>query len=1451
MARRWIGALLAALVHGLAAAAVVVPVVDTVPLAGHVLPALSEAKSAATHDGASEPMTLTVVLRYRDQAGFDRYLADVYDQASPIYRKFLGVQEIADRFGPSRDDYAAVEAFFVEQGFTLAEGSANRMTLTLRGTRAAAERALSVRIDDYALDKRTFHANDTEPRLPAGIASRVEAIVGLSNLATPRPQWNALVKAIQKAFWQLCKLIEGPLPTQLAKGYGGTPTSQCGAEPTLVAAPEMKTGGPLAAPVPWGLATGNGQKVGIVAFDSFLTSDVADYLALRGYPAGQIGKLSQVHVNGGASLGADQSEVLLDIATIMTIATGASVVVYDGPFTGAGTSFQSIFNAMINGNVTVISNSWAYCEDQTTLADVTSIDTLFKTAAAAGISVFNATGDSGSTCLDGSANTITVPAGSPNATSVGGTSLTTGPGGVYVSETWWNGATTTPQTGQGGYGVSKFFARPAYQNGLTASAMRSIPDVAVNADPVTGSFICQASAGGCPTGALFGGTSVAAPIFAAFSAIMNEAHGTNLGLLNPAIYPLAATNAFHAAAALGSDFAHVGLGSPNINLIHLALSGQTAGVPVAATSSVVPYADGYSPVLEADIPRPPADGTTPIYVVVSLRDANGNMVSGKSITLAKNAGSSAVITPASGVSSVANGAFVFTVTNTTPEEVTFTATDTTDGVVLTPQKVTYAVPTATSGSISASPTNVVNNGVATTTITVTLRDAQNRPTPGKFIALSQAGGHSIVSGPSPAVTDATGQIQFTATNLLAETVVYTAVDVTDGNLAVPGSASVVYGGQGSFTCVSATPPTAAAGYTLTPFSTGYINQNFFYGNVNWGCRGVQNPAFTVDGAVLTTNFIDGAVYRLPMTGGIADSGAKIATLGPSLFQPVTGKDGRTYAYRGATTGNFTTGAIYEIDAVSGATLRTVLAGLTCPTGLAVDPLSGDLFYADSCFGAGADDPNVYRIANPASASPTKSIYYTLTATPDGWLAFAPDGTLFIPQLVTSSAPVLRITGTDKPQPATSSPVPGLDTIYWVTVGEALPGGAAKSLIVLQGTTIKLADITTNPPTFTDLINNGPGSGIVGPDGCLYIGGVDIVYKLAPSSGGCGFVRPVAVPSLALSPSVATAAQGAQQTMTARFVGVAPAAGTDVVFSITGANVRTLLANTDATGKASVTYAGVLTGSDTVRASATVGATTFNSNTATITWAAGKHATAISLNPSPSAGTLGTPLALRAQLVDISVTPNAPIAGATVSLALGASSCSGVTDAQGFAACAVTAGTPGNLVLSAVFAGNATHAASSASAQATILAGLSSLSAAPASVDFGTVDVASTSGTVPIQFTNTGGSPYTLATLAITGAQAADFLVQAGSGACVAGVPIAAGASCTVYVAFRPAAPGLRVATLALTDGSGAPAATVPLAGTGAAGPVEVVQVPTLGGWALALLALLLAAFAGGALRRTA
>jgi len=64
---------------------------------------------------------------------------------------------------------------------------------------------------------------------------------------------------------------------------------------------------------------------------------------------------------------------------------------------------------------------------------------------------------------------------------------------------------------------------------------------------------------------------------------------------------------------MGSDFQHVGLGSPNVNLLHLALTGGTAGAFSVAKSTVAAYP-----------PTVVADGQTQAGVVVSLLDANGN-----------------------------------------------------------------------------------------------------------------------------------------------------------------------------------------------------------------------------------------------------------------------------------------------------------------------------------------------------------------------------------------------------------------------------------------------------------------------------------------------------------------------------------------------------------------------------------------------------------------------------------------------------------------------------------------------------------------------------------------------------------------------------------------------------------------------------------------------------------
>ena len=75
------------------------------------------------------------MLKHTDQAGFDKYLHDVYDRNSPLFSHFLKPTEVSDRFGPSQGAYNEILDYFTAYGFKLIAGSANRMTLTVSGTR--------------------------------------------------------------------------------------------------------------------------------------------------------------------------------------------------------------------------------------------------------------------------------------------------------------------------------------------------------------------------------------------------------------------------------------------------------------------------------------------------------------------------------------------------------------------------------------------------------------------------------------------------------------------------------------------------------------------------------------------------------------------------------------------------------------------------------------------------------------------------------------------------------------------------------------------------------------------------------------------------------------------------------------------------------------------------------------------------------------------------------------------------------------------------------------------------------------------------------------------------------------------------------------------------------------------------------------------------------------------
>ena len=486
---------------------------------------------------------------------------------------------------------------------------------------------------------------------------------------------------------------------------------------------------------------------------------------------------------------------------------------------------------------------------------------------------------------------------------------------------------------------------------------------------------------------------------------------------------------------------------------------------------------------------------------------------------------------------------------------------------------------------------------------MTLHDALGQPSPGKRITLSQDG-RSVVVGPDPPVTDAGGQIAFTATNGVEEIVTYTAVDETDGALPVPGTAVVTFTGAAAGSCV--VPPSPADGYTLTSFANGFAAYPFFYGNVNWGCAGASDPAFDAEGNAYVVHFPTGALYKFGANGGSAV--APLATgLGPTLGKPAFGRDGRLYATHGATTGDFFTGDVVELDPVTGAQLRVLASNLTCPGALATDPLSGDLFFDDICYGAGSDNASLFRLTDPGDTDPDRPTevvtYATLPATPNGKVAFAPDGTIYVNVGYLNPQPaIVSVTGTDQPQPAIITTVPDIWSFYWVNVGATLPDGGARSLIVLQsgavGTDLNLIDITTDPVQTTTLAHD-IGAGTIGADGCLYTATADTVYRIAPASGPCDFATTNPSPTLVLTPRNVTPdpTQGSVQTLTVTFDNIVVPADTTVLLQVNGANTQSQLLRTDANGVATFAYRGRFAGDDVVTAYAYTDVAMLTSNVA--------------------------------------------------------------------------------------------------------------------------------------------------------------------------------------------------------------------------------------------------------------
>jgi uncharacterized repeat protein (TIGR01451 family) len=469
-------------------------------LNGHV-PAATAGLQAAADLDASKPMEVLIGLPLRNREALTNLLNDLSNPASPSYHHYLTPAQFTEKFGPTTGDYQSVIAFAKAGGLTVGETFANRTLLQVRGTVADMERVFQVRLRVYPhpVEKRTFFAPDREPSVD--LAVPLLALTGLDSFIIPHP----LNRRTDRRNPVLPRAGSAP-----GSNYWGNDFR--------------------AAYVPGTPLTGAGQKVGLVEFDNYYLSDIESYESQTGLPNVPLGIVLLDGFNGNPST--NNAEVSLDIEMAISMAPGLSeVIVYEGPNENNITAPNAVLNCMAtNDAAKQLSCSWGFNINSSTVST-------FQQFAAQGQSFFLASGDSGA--FTGSAEP---PSDDPYITVVGATTLSTsGPGGSWVSEKVWNWFTTGEGTGASTGGISATYPIPSWQAPVSmasnqgSTAMRNLPDVALTGDQVWVMFQDGQSGE-------FGGTSCAAPLWAAFTALVNQQGAINqrspVGFLNPALYAL-------------------------------------------------------------------------------------------------------------------------------------------------------------------------------------------------------------------------------------------------------------------------------------------------------------------------------------------------------------------------------------------------------------------------------------------------------------------------------------------------------------------------------------------------------------------------------------------------------------------------------------------------------------------------------------------------------------------------------------------------------------------------------------------------------------------------------------------------------------------------------------------------------------------------------------------------
>ena len=468
---------------------------------------------------ATNRLHLAIGLPFRNKEALTNLLQQLFDPRSANYRHYLTPQQFTDAFEPTEQDYQAVINFAKTNGLEVVGTYDNRILLDVSGKVSDIERVFHVTLRTYQhpTENREFYAPDIEPFVDLNVP--MLDVSGLNNYARPHPMLHK-------------NSITGNATPFSGSASGGGYMGN-----------DFRN-----AYIPSVTLNGAGQMVGLVEFDSYYNNDITTYETKAGLSNVPLVNVSVDDFNVDGRPDGGDEEVSLDIEMVISMAPNlGSVVVFEAPNLSGVAEWNDMLNIMASASYNQIkqfSSSWG---SGIAGPNASGDQILQYMAAHNGQSFFQASGDDDAYTTG---EIIQWPCDSPWVTSVGGTALTmNGTGASYVSETVWN----QPGGWGSGGGISPNYSIPSWQANISgllvnggSETMRNLPDVALVASNIW--IVCENGQTGPENG-----TSFAAPLWAGFTALANQAAADaglpSVGFINPSIYFIGSgpnyTSCFH------------------------------------------------------------------------------------------------------------------------------------------------------------------------------------------------------------------------------------------------------------------------------------------------------------------------------------------------------------------------------------------------------------------------------------------------------------------------------------------------------------------------------------------------------------------------------------------------------------------------------------------------------------------------------------------------------------------------------------------------------------------------------------------------------------------------------------------------------------------------------------------------------------------------------------------